>query len=334
MVRSSGVIGYSALMRTLGVDPKPLLRKHNLPLNLGEDEGVLVPVRAIVELEEESALITGCPDFGLRLAATEDIRVLGPLAAAIQNAGTVREALETTSKYLFVHSPALKLTAIPTSFLVPGAIELRIETVLPDLGPDRQVGDQCLGVVHRIATFLAGASYGLRAVALPHAPIADLNVYRRFFGVPVHTQQEHGGLHVMPEAMDRNLAAVNKPLRQMALDYLNTHYADPAKTIATRVRHALHSTMASNRGTKDAIAALLFLHPRTLQRKLAEEHANFEDIRDEVRREMAQRYLSKTQIPLSQLASMLGLADQSVLTRCCLRWFRKTPSAIRRKQRR
>src|SRR5581483_2975942 len=100
MVRSSGVIGYSALMRSLGVDPKPLLKKHGLPLDLGENDDVLVPVRAIVNLEEDSAAATNCPDFGLRLAATEDIRVVGPLAAAIQNAETVGEALQTASRYL------------------------------------------------------------------------------------------------------------------------------------------------------------------------------------------------------------------------------------------
>jgi AraC-like DNA-binding protein len=331
MVRSSGVIGYSALMRSLGVDPKPLLRKHNLPTNLGEDEGVLVPVRAIVQLEEESAQVTGCPDFGLRLAATEDIRVLGPLAAAIQNASTVGEALDTASKYLFVHSPAMRFSVIPTSFLVPGAIELRIETVLENLGPDRQVADQCVGVIHRIATILAGANYGLRAVALTHTPIADLAVYKRFFGAPIHVAQEHGGLHVLPDAMSRTLVGVNKPLRQMALEYLRSHYADPGQDIATRVRHALQSTLSSNRGAKDAIASLLFLHPRTLQRKLGEAGTTFEDIRDDVRREMALRYLKETQIPLAQLASMLGLADQSVLTRCCVRWCGKTPSQLRKK---
>jgi AraC-like DNA-binding protein len=334
MVRSSGVIGYSALMQRLGVDPKPLLKKHGLPLNLGEDDDVLVPVRAIVNLEEDSAAATNCPDFGLRLAASEDIRVLGPLAAAIQNAATVGEALDTASRYLFVHSPALKFTVVRKSFLVPAAVELRIETLLKDLGTDRQVADQSLGVLHRIAVFLAGADYGLRAVALRHKPTADLNVYRKFFGVPIHPEQEHSGLHVTPEAMDRKLGSVNKSLRQMALHYLSTHYADPNQDIVTRVRRALAATISSNRGAKEAIAALLFLHPRTMQRKLAAEGAIFENVRDEVRREMTQRYLTETEIPLAQLSSLLGLADQSVLTRCCLRWFKKTPSAIRRSPRR
>jgi len=329
MVRSSGVIGYSALMRSLGVDPKPLLKKHGLPLDLGENDDVLVPVRAIVNLEEDSAAATNCPDFGLRLAATEDIRVVGPLAAAIQNAETVGEALQTASRYLFVHSAALKFSVIPKSTLIHGAVELRFETLLDNLGTDRQVSDQCLGVLHRIAIFLTGADYGLLAVTLSHKPLADLSVYKKFFGVPVHAEHPHAGLHVTPATLKRKLPTVNKPLQKMALDYLSSHYADPSQDIVTRVRRVLTSTLSSNRGAKDAIAALLFLHPRTMQRKLAAAGVVFEELRDDVRRETALRYLSGTQIPLAQLASLIGLADQSVLTRCCVKWCGKTPSQIR-----
>jgi AraC-like DNA-binding protein len=99
--------------------------------------------------------------------------------------------------------------------------------------------------------------------------------------------------------------------------------------MATRVRRALSSSLSTENGSKSAIANLLFVHPRTLQRKLASEGVKFEDIRDEVRRQSAQRFLRETQIPLAQLSSLLGLSDQSVLTRCCLRWFGETPSRVR-----
>src|SRR5690348_10834307 len=118
----------------------------------------------------------------------------------------------------------------------------------------------------------------------------------------------------------------------MALDYMNSHYADPSQDMTTRVRRALSSTLSSNRGSKSAIADLLALHPRTLQRKLEDEGALFEDIRDDVRRETALHYLSDTRIPLAQLAGLLGLADQSVLTRCCVRWCGKTPSELRKRK--
>jgi AraC-like DNA-binding protein len=288
-----------------------------------------VPLRAAIRLMEDSAVAARCPDLGLQLAASQNILILGPLAAAMQHSRTVGEALHTASRYLFVQSPALAFSVIQPSALVLKAVELRVDIVLPKLAVRRQVMDQCLGDLHRILQFLGRDNYKLLAVALPHAPTAELRRYTRFFGAPVHPNQEFGGLHVTPRTLRANLSQVNKSLRQIALEYMNEHYADPNQSTSARVRRALSSTLSTNRGSKSAIADLLFLHPRTLQRKLAQEGATFDDIRDDVRQQTALHFLRETHIPLAQLSGILGLSDQSVLTRSCLRWFGATPSRIR-----
>jgi AraC-like DNA-binding protein len=74
------------------------------------------------------------------------------------------------------------------------------------------------------------------------------------------------------------------------------------------------------------------MHQRTLQRKLSLVGATYEQMRDDVRRDLAGVYLAHDVIPIAHIAYLLGYADQSVLTRSCLRWFGKTPMAIRREQ--
>jgi AraC-like DNA-binding protein len=332
MVRASGRKGHAALMASLGVDPMPLLKRHGLPPEASDSEDALLPLRSLVNLLEDSAAATGCPDFGLRLAASQDIHVLGPLAAAIQNSATAGDAMKTAARYLFVQSPALSLTMIEPSSLVADAVELRLGITLPNLPACRQTMDQCLGDLHRILSFLVRKDYGLLAVALPHKPIAKLACYSRFFRAPIHPEHEHGGLHVTPGTLSASLTEANTSLREIALSYLNQHYADPNLTMAARVQRALRATLGSTRGSKSAVADLLFLHPRTLQRKLALEGAKFEDLRDEVRRDTALRLLRETRMPLTQVTGVLGLAEQSVLTRSCLRWFGQTPSAIRNRR--
>lgn len=72
------------------------------------------------------------------------------------------------------------------------------------------------------------------------------------------------------------------------------------------------------------------MHPCTLQRRLDTEHTRFEALREDVRRDTALRYLCETRIPLTPLAGLLGLSEQSALSRCCRRWFGQTPSTLRR----
>jgi AraC-like DNA-binding protein len=247
----------------------------------------------------------------------------------MQHAPTVAEALDIISRYLFMHSRGMVLSVHRDSALVPGAVEVRFELQVPGQGVSRQTLDVCLGDVHHFIELLAGP-YALEAVSLPHTPVAPLSVYTRFFGAPVHPAQRHGGLHVARATFERRLQTVNPSLQRIAVDYLAQHFGNPEQALTTRVRHLLHRTLGTAQSDKRAIAAMLNLHPRTLQRYLDAERTSFDALRDGVQRELAQRYLCETHIPMTQLAGMLGYAEQSVLTRACRRWFGKTPSQLRR----
>lgn len=330
MVRASGLRGYEALMRKLGADPVAMLRRYRIPPEALQDDDALLPLRSAVHLFEASASATQCPDFGLRLAEEQDISVLGPIAIAMQNAPTMASAIETISRYLFVHSPGMSLTVHPRSSLVRNAVELRFELQVPGQSSLRQTMDVCLADVHRMVQLLAGNRGGLLAVALPHVPLAPLSVYRRFFGAPVYIEQQYGGLHISRATFEQNLEGVNHALRKIAVDYLTLNFGLPGQAVAVRVRHALQRTLGTSQGSKSEVAALLSMHPRTLQRHLTVENTSFETLRETVQKEMALRYLRETRIPLSQLAGLLGYSEQSVFTRACRRWFGQTPSAVRR----
>src|SRR5690606_32716879 len=136
----------------------------------------------------------------------------------------------------------------------------------------------------------------------------------RFYGAPVYPAQTHGGLHIARATFDVRLQDVNQALRELAVDYLALHFGDPTQNVTTRVRQALRRTLGTPQNSKTGIAALLGMHPRTLQRRLDAERTSFETLRDEVRRETALRYLCETRIPLTQLAGLLGLSEQSALS--------------------
>ncbi len=333
VVRSTGMKGYSELMQQLGVDPYALLQRHGLPRDLGDNDDDMVPLRPIMALMEDSARITRRPDLGLQLAAFQDVQVLGPLAAAIQNSTSVREALATTSRFMFIHSPVMVFSVLEPAKSSARGIELRMEITLAHVAGQRQTMEQCVGVLHRMVKFFAAGQYELLSISLPHSPMADEQVYRRFFNAPVAFDQPHASLWIAPHTLESDLAGVNASLRNIALDYLQQHYGDQTQSTTEQVQRALRATLSTTGGSKDAVAALLFLHPRSLQRKLSAEKQTFDAIRDQVRRNAAEHYLLETHIPLAQIADLLGLADQSVLTRLCQRWFGNPPARLRKARR-
>ncbi len=330
MVRSGGIRGFETLVRSLGGDPLPLLRRHRITLQSLKDEDALIPIRAAAQLMEDAATTLDCPDFGLRLSRPWDVTILGPLAVAMQHSSTIADALQCATRYLFVHSPAIGVHVTPRSKLDPKSAEVRIELLAPGVSALRQVTDSCLGGLHRIMQLLAREQYRPQAVCVPHAPLAPVSAYRRHFGVPVRVSQPYAAILVSPGSLEAPLQTVSKTLHRLAADYLDVHFPSPGQTVASRARLAISRSLGTTQISKERVAGMLAMHPRTLQRHLADEGTSYDEIREELSKEAAQRYLTSTQMPLTQVAGLLGMSQQSVLTRACKRWFKATPKLLRR----
>jgi AraC-like DNA-binding protein len=97
------------------------------------------------------------------------------------------------------------------------------------------------------------------------------------------------------------------------------------------VRLLLRRALGTSPVTISAVARLLTMHPRTLQRRLAAESTTFEAILDEVRREATERLITETDLPLAQVTALVGLTEPSALSRAGRRWFGRSPRELRRR---
>lgn len=330
LMRAACLRGFRPLVRRLGGQPDALLRKHQVPPEVLDNDEALVPLRPLINLLEECAQVLETPDFGLQLASVQDIGILGSMALAIQHAPTVADAVRAAARYQFIHSPAIELSFTETDWQRKPVAELRYELVMPRMPPARQAYDLALGVTHRIISMAMAGGYPLRGVKLPHTPLASRARYKQFFGVPVEFEQPFAALLVDSRFFERPIAGADSKIHDFIAHYLEATFPASGKTVTARVRQTLVKALEVGRAELDSVAQMLNLHPRKLQRDLADEGASFEQVRDDVRREAASRYLTTTRLPLSQVAAALGLSEQSALTRSCKTWFGTTPLKYRR----
>jgi AraC-like DNA-binding protein len=68
---------------------------------------------------------------------------------------------------------------------------------------------------------------------------------------------------------------------------------------------------------------------RTLARKLSDEGLNFTEILQQLRRDLAVRYLDDRKLHVSKIAWLLGFHEVSAFTHAFRRWTGKTPSQMR-----
>lgn len=329
MIRSAGLRGFRALAAELGGDAEHIARLAGLPPAALDSDDLLVSDLVMARTLEIAARQLSCPDLGLRLAARQDLGMLGPLASAIVNSSTLADALECTSRYLYVHAQSLSLVLEADPYEVAGVVALRYG---PPAGVETTISgtDLGLGFLHRSIERLLGGSYGLRTVELPYRPVAPLSCYEEFFGVPVRINRQSAMLRVPRSIASRPLAGADENLRMLSRAFLAEQVSDAGAATAPRVRAAVQQVLGTAPPEIGSVARLLATHPRTLQRRLAAEGTSFSAILDSVRRTEARRYLTTTDMPMGQLAAMIGLTEQATFTRCAQRWWGSTPTGVRK----
>ena len=68
---------------------------------------------------------------------------------------------------------------------------------------------------------------------------------------------------------------------------------------------------------------------RTLARKLSDEGLSFNEILQQLRRDLAVRYLDDRKLHVSKIAWLLGFREVSAFTHAYKRWTGKTPTELR-----
>ena len=79
----------------------------------------------------------------------------------------------------------------------------------------------------------------------------------------------------------------------------------------------------------EKIARKMHCSGRTLQRRLAERNLSYQMVLDAIRSELAIELLSKTNMPITQIAEKTGFSDDSTFHRAFKRWTGESPSRYR-----
>ena len=328
VVRVDALRNFRELVAELGGDADALLARVQIdPEALGNRDAV-ISYRVMVHLLERSAAELDCADFGMRLASMQGgAKVLGPIEIVMKNSRTVGEAFRYCAEHIQAYSSAAQICieddrAEQRSFM-------RFEILLSRLPYQRQTVEQALLLTHHAAADISGGQVRAREVWFSHEPLAPLATYRAHFGCVVRFGQSSSGLFFSQHDLDHRITDPDSQLYELATCFIDTRFPAANLTMSTRVRALIGRLLDAGECTNERVATSLGLHPRTLQRRLREEGQCFEAIKDDVRRDVAMRYLCQPNVPLTRVVEMLGYSETSVLSRSCYRWFSASPRQLR-----
>jgi AraC-like DNA-binding protein len=327
-VRSGVLAGAAVLLAELGVDADALAAECGLdPAALGQPD-LPVSGEAVVGFFETAAERSACPDFGIRLAARQDLSVLGPLWMTMRSAHTVRDALQVLAQFFVVHTAGAVVGYEPQadgSALVSYALSAGVSP------RDRQTVELGLALLCAELRLHCGAAWLPRAVSFAHGRPQNLASHRRAFGSRLQFEQERNAVWVDRACLDTTLSSRSLPTHAMLKKQMVSR-VDGAQAVAAKVESAMRALMPFADCSREQVARLTQLSQRTLQRRLAEAGTSFQELRDRVRADIALKYLRQSSLQAAQIAEILGYSEPAAFTRAFRRQHGLTPSAARQRR--
>ncbi len=324
LICASSLTGVPGLIEAHGGDVDALLGRVGIdPAVVGAYDR-FVPFTALAALIGLCARELATPDFGLRLAGRQDPDILGPIAIAARNAQTVGDALAQVTTYAHVYSPAI------TAQLHVDGVEVTYEfgTLLKRLPYRPHVVELALGVTLSTFRMLGGEEFRPIRITFTHPRISPPAAYAEHLGCPIEFEAERDSLTFHAGLLRRRLRQVDPLAHDVAIRLMTGQDRDDA--FEGVVSALVVRSLPTGAATLEDVSRLLMMHPRAVQRGLADAGTTFATVVDDVRRDLASDLLASRAVPLSTVARQLGYTEQSSLTRSCRRWYGMAPLAKRR----
>ncbi|GAB7548529.1 hypothetical protein CS8_082230 [Cupriavidus sp. 8B] len=150
-----------------------------------------------------------------------------------------------------------------------------------------------------------------------------------YIGCPIVFDSDFNGLVCAAEDLDRPNPNADPELVKYAESLAQPLNVSGPESIVLDVRKTIHLLLPIEQATVEEVALYLHLSVRTMQRQLKAAGTNFSNLVDDVRQELAVRYLTNARYPIGRVATLLGYSRQSSFTQWFTARFGTPPRAWR-----
>jgi AraC-like DNA-binding protein len=291
------------------------------------DPDTRIPFHKHAALLEIGARRTGDPLFGLRLGARIHPKRAGLLGGVVLGASTVEDALLGLVRYQRVLDEGVALE-----------VEIkRKHTILTATIDDhrvaakRQAVEFAIGLLVSLCRSLTDTLVEPVRVEFEHPPPERTGEIQRTFGAPIRFEAPRNAIVLNTDDLDLPVRATNTAVsRRLDRDRRAILGKPPSvKDLPYRVRELIARLLSSSDSRIEAVARELGITTRTLERRLKTHGLVYKRMIDDVRRDLALRYMRDERLVLPQIAFLLGYSEMASFIHAFQRWTDTTPARYR-----
>lgn len=311
----------------LGADAEAILRAAGIEPHLLQQADARIPVEQFFKLYALAEQTTGHEDIGLIVGRIVYLKGLNLQLYMTTVCHSFRD-------YLNLMPSVLKLLGDL------GEVVMRRETdticlewvpLLPESRVQRYLSDEMLAASAAIVDSLCTLPIPVQRAHFSYPQPGDTHALQRVFGSALAFDQPVSCLYFDANVLDYALIQQDYPLESRTIGMLSrlVEGTEPPDNFASRLRQSIVRLLPEGEVSVDAVAGDLNLSRRTLQRRLADRDTHFLQILQEVRSELARGYLGDKRLAITEIAFLLGYADQGSFSSAFKGWFGVSPSEFR-----
>jgi len=313
----------------LGLDTEQILRAAKLEASTLQDPDARIPLEQVDALWQKAYELSNDPNLALHAIEVLPFGAYRVIDFLASSAPTVGAALAKVSDYFPLINEVVRLPYVVGERHVTYSVESRSRP----FAITRPYAEYTLAAVFLRTRAATNQPYRLMRVEFSHPRPADISEHERIFECPVGFGASACRLVIGREVWDMPRTGSNPTLfsvldahARMLLEQLPR-----SDDIVSRVREAIQTELRGGDPSLESIAKQLAMSPRTLQRRLRDERVLFNHLLDETRFQAAKSYLAQRDVAATEVAYLLGFAEQSSLNRAFKRWSGQTPTEYRRR---
>lgn len=264
--------------------------------------------------------------LGLKFGSQISIASQGIFGYALMTSATIGDALNLLVRYNRVILPSIGVQLERHE----DQLELWVKAAHLPQDLQRFYTEVLYAAVINSGGILLGRQTAIINLQLAYASSKNLAQYHAIFGPEVRFNAPRSAMFFDYASLNSAISTSNPIARDIfkrECDRLISRDVSGGM-VSERVQQILLQT-GSEFPTSAKVAQLLHMSESTLQRHLTKEGNRFQSLLDQVRYRLAGEYLKGTNLPVSEIACLLGFSDAANFRRSFRRWSGTTPSEVR-----
>jgi AraC-like DNA-binding protein len=318
-------------LRAAGVALKPLLTSAGLSASQINKKDIRIGVASQIRFLELAAKALNDPLLGFRMAREADLRLFGLLYYVAASSQTLGDALDRAARYSSIVNAGFVLTSVEGRNLT---IAVRYAGVARH--SDRQQMECLVTAIIRSCRELTDRRLNPVAVHVVHRRLPQSSEIEKFFGCRIEFAANTDRIIFDKKIKQLRFPAADPYLNEILLRYCEQALAyrrSREGPLQITVENVITPLLPHGKARLDTVAQALGLSSRTLARRLAAEGLTFGQILEQLRFDLATHYLGDANLPISEIAWLVGYQGISAFSHAYRRRTGMSPKKMRDKLR-